>query len=320
MTTLSRALQALPIPSTLAALLCLAALPAMPQAADCTYTTDDGSITITRYTGTNDTVDIPGTLDGLPVTAIGYAAFYACSNLTSITIPGSITSIEPFAFEDCTGLTRVTIPESVTNLGEAAFYGCQRLGRVTIPGSIASIGDYGFARCLSLTNVTLGDGVTTLGNMAFFFCYSLTNLIIPKSVIAIANGTFSWCSLRSVCFLGNAPVLSGSEEPPSALLTVYHLPGTIGWGDSFVGSPTALWQLPYPVILALPPSFGIRTNRFGFIISWAAHAPVVVETTTHLTSAGWSPLATNTPTDGWFCFTDPQWSNSLARFYRLRAP
>jgi hypothetical protein len=35
-------------------------------------------------------------------------AFYRCSNLTSVTIPGSVTSIGNNAFYDCTSLTRIT--------------------------------------------------------------------------------------------------------------------------------------------------------------------------------------------------------------------
>ena len=51
-------------------LLLLLALPAAVQA-QFTYTTNNGSITITGYTGQGGAVTIPDTINGLPVTDIG---------------------------------------------------------------------------------------------------------------------------------------------------------------------------------------------------------------------------------------------------------
>jgi hypothetical protein len=74
------------------------------------------------------------------------------------------------------------------------------------------------------------------------------------------------------------------------------------------------------VILNSGPSFGVQTNGFGFIISWATNIPVVVEASTDLANPNWSPVATNTLTGGSAYFSDPQWANYPVRFYRLRSP
>jgi hypothetical protein len=76
----------------------------------------------------------------------------------------------------------------------------------------------------------------------------------------------------------------------------------------------------YPVILAFPPTFGVLSNRFGFTISWASNASVVVEACTNLASPAWYPLQTNTLTGDSFYFSDPDWTNHLGCFYRLRLP
>ena len=135
---------------------------------------DDDTVTITDYTGSAAEVTIPDTIEGKHVTAIGYATFYYCSSLTSVTIPDSVTSIGDLAFCGCSSLTSVTIPNGVTSIGEHAFETCTSLTSVTIPDSVTSIGDYAFIGCDSLTGITIPDGVTSIGGNAFFGCDSLT--------------------------------------------------------------------------------------------------------------------------------------------------
>ena len=96
-------------------LLLLCTLPAVVHA-QFEYTADNGTITITGYTGPGGAVTIPDTIDGLPVTSIGEWAFSCCNGLTSVTIPNSVTSIGDAAFQYCTSLTSVTIPNSVTSV------------------------------------------------------------------------------------------------------------------------------------------------------------------------------------------------------------
>jgi hypothetical protein len=102
--------------------------------------------------------------------------------------------------------------------------------------------------------------------------------------------------------------------------TVYYLPGTAGWSNSFVSCPTALWFLPNPQILNNGPNFGLQTNQFGFITSWATNTSVVVEASANLVNPIWTPIQTNTLTNGWFYFSEPVQSNVPGRFYRISLP
>src|SRR5882672_1134231 len=105
-----------------AILLLLLALPGALQA-QFTFTTNNGTITITAYTGPGGDVTIPGTTNGLPVTSIGTNAF---ENFTS----SSVTS--------------VTVPDSVTNIGDRAFENCQNMTNFMLGGGVISIGGYAF--------------------------------------------------------------------------------------------------------------------------------------------------------------------------------
>ena len=67
-------------------------------------------------------------------------------------------------------------------------------------------------------------------------------------------------------------------------------------------------------------SFGVRTNQFGFDISWASDRVVVVEACTNLAEPVWARVSTNTLTGGSSYFSDPQCAECPARFYRLRSP
>ena len=90
-------------------------------------------------------VDIPSTIGGTPVTVIGNAGYpgaFTGKNLTSVTIPSSVTSIGFGAFSS-NQLTSVTIPSSVTSIGSSAFE-ANAIREVTIPNSVTSIGEWAF--------------------------------------------------------------------------------------------------------------------------------------------------------------------------------
>jgi hypothetical protein len=306
-------------------LLLLFTLPALVQA-QFTYTTNNGTVTITGYVGSGGAATIPDRINGLPVTSIEDYVFQYCSSLTNVTIGNNITNIGDNTFVYCTNLTNVEIGANVAYIGDNTFSHCTSLTSVTIPNSATIIPEWMFAGCTSLTSVTIPNTVTFIDDAAFAQCSSLTSVTIPDNVTYLGGdrfpgGAFAGCSsLTALYFKGNAPGVGPDPFAYDNNATVYYLPGTAGWDTWFGDRPTALWFLPNPLILTIGPSFGVKTNQFGFTISWATNLQVVVEACPNLVSPVWSPLATNTLSSGSFYFSDPQWTNYPYRFYRLRSP
>ncbi len=208
---------------------------------------DSESIRITRYSGSEKNVEIPASINGLPVTSIGDWAFSGCIGLTSITIPDSVTSIDWCAFSGCTGLTEITIPDSVTSIGYAAFGHCTGLTSInadinsnhyssidgvlfskdksclisypigksskkyTIPDSVTSIGQVAFGDCTGLTEITIPNSVTSIDNSAFSNCTELTSITIPNSVTSIEGYAFSGCTgLTEIAIPDSVTSIGGS--------------------------------------------------------------------------------------------------------------
>ena len=122
-------------------------------------------------------------------------AFYDYSNLTSITISSSVTSIGNNAFDNCSSLRTVIFEENsqLTSIGEDAFSGCSNLTSITIPSGVTIIGEWAFYSCSSLTSIEIPNSVTSIGKYAFYCCSILTRIEIPSSVTSIGDSAFRDC-------------------------------------------------------------------------------------------------------------------------------
>ncbi len=85
--------------------------------------------------------------------AISAKAFEGQTNMTSVTIPNSVTEIGQEAFAE-SGITSIILPNSITQIDDLVFFGCSNLTTVTLPVSIKSIGYNAFGNCCNLKTVT----------------------------------------------------------------------------------------------------------------------------------------------------------------------
>src|SRR5699024_3463341 len=101
----------------------------------------DDTVTIVNYIGNETDVTIPQQIAGLTVTKIGESAFEN-KNLSSVTIPGSITHIETSAFAN-NKLINVTLKNGIERIEVWAFRN-NDLTNIIIPISVTYIGPSAF--------------------------------------------------------------------------------------------------------------------------------------------------------------------------------
>ena len=142
---------------------------------------------------------------GEDLTSIPKYMCYEMSNLKSVTIPNSVTSIGMSAFDGCSGLIKVIVP-NIKNWCSIGFgnstanplYYAHHLysdenteiTELIIPDDMTSIPNYVFSGCSGLTSVTIPNSVSSIGNDAFYNCSGLKKVIVPN--IDIKN----WCSIK----------------------------------------------------------------------------------------------------------------------------
>ncbi len=166
----------------------------------------DGNATITEFLGPVDPakapalydITIPTTLGGCTVTGLGDYSFAAKSD------DGS--TYDPL----CSNICSVTIPQSVTSIGDSAFAGCHNLDSLTINDAATPIGRRAFAECPLTTTLSLGKKITTIGDSAFYDCRGLTSVTIPQSVTSIGYSAFEGCTALNPLII-NGPTLIGKH-------------------------------------------------------------------------------------------------------------
>lgn len=192
---------------------------------------NDGTLRLYQYEGTDTNIVVPDTIDGRKVTVLGNSTFQYCtqaSDIESVTLPDSLTTIEKNAFYNCEKLKSVTIPQNVSSIGLAAFveglsesslteikvdpenpyfsekdgvvfskdgtklivFPSGRSGDYQIPDGTVSVGDYAFYYCVNVSSITVPGSVRSLGEGAFGNCSSLTKTVLNEGLEEIGEYAF----------------------------------------------------------------------------------------------------------------------------------
>jgi hypothetical protein len=220
------------------------------------YTTNNGAITITGYTGSNSLETVPsaiyvtGISKFLPVTSFGTNAFAGCSNLISVSIPNSVTNLGSNAFSGCSNLIAVFFSSNAPSADATVFLNDDNVFVYCLPGTtgwsslFAGVQTVQLPYIYTITNGTIairnytGSGgavaipgtvgglpVVSIGNGAFAFCGGLTSITMPDSVSDLGIYAFYACSnLAEATISTNVTIIGTSAFDSCTSLTNVNIP------------------------------------------------------------------------------------------------
>lgn len=163
------------------------------------------------------------------VTSIGNDAFAGSRQMTSLSLPSSISDMGSGLFSLCTSLSSISVDEdnpiffssngilykrnptslyfaprnlqgditldsTLTTIPSSAFQNCTGITSVTLPDNITEIADGAFTGCTGLTEIFFNSKLTTIGEYAFSKCTSLSIVNLPTIVKNIKSCAFMDCT------------------------------------------------------------------------------------------------------------------------------
>ncbi len=152
------------------------------------------SLTIT---GEMDATDFHYILDNLPnlqtlnISGVNIVAYNGASLPYTGLKASPANTLPDYALTGMSELTSITLPKSLTAIGKGSLSGCG-ITSLDIPDKVESVGDYAAMRCESLTNLKV-NGVSSFGTRAFANCPKLATVEIASSATELPEGLFEAC-------------------------------------------------------------------------------------------------------------------------------
>lgn len=185
------------------------------------FVVEDGGARILPPEKDLELLNVPIELNGIPVREIPDACFANCSNLTSVTLPSSITNIGAYAFYNCVNLKDVVFNEGLISIGDGAFASCESLREISMPTTVRTLGSrYAFSNAEAVmiefeehweeTNSVVECDITErstyrgyrstkkVGRGVFEGCTSLQGILLNEGLERIGAGAFKDCKSLKV--------------------------------------------------------------------------------------------------------------------------
>ena len=241
---------------------------------------------------------------------IGADVFKDNTTITSVVIPGCVTSIGNYAFNGCTSLKELRIVDGESTLslgyntyngsdtGKGLFYDCPLrvlyLGRNLSYDAGRLCGYSPFNNMKTLTSVNIGNSVTSIGRNTLYGCSGLASITIPNSVTSIGDYAFNGCTgLKTIFNFSNFTFSKGSTGYGYVAYyadKVYNAPNGSFEGDFIFGKPndvnTLLYYLGNATELTLPADYKEESYVIGSAVFKGKSAITSIEIPSTVTSIG----------------------------------
>ncbi len=203
-----------------------------PEKSDFVFTAvtegEETYLSLTEYTGSEWFVNIPATVDGVPVRKIGDAAFYRNRTVRAVLLPNTLTEIGSYAFADSN--VSIVIPgEGLRIIDYAAFHGCDELRVFDLQHAteLLQIGDFAFAECTALiSDLAMPDSLLLIGGYAFQGCASAPSLTLNEGLVYIGDGAFNHCiglQNESIHIPASVRQIGGAKFAPGSAVRGTHV-------------------------------------------------------------------------------------------------
>ncbi len=169
--------------------------------------------TVTAYNGISSIIEIPTTIDGVQVRAIGESAFERRSDIYAVLLPEGLEKIEKRAFALCGNDIYFSFPETLKTIEKEAFEAVRFMGTPELPSSLEIIGERAFLRMnySGQDSFVLPEGLIQIGDEAFSEA-SLKDPVLPSTLKYIGNRAFSDAYFTYMAINSRVMPLMG-EEP-----------------------------------------------------------------------------------------------------------
>lgn len=223
----------------------------------------------TYYSG-DITVPEKVTYDNASYTVTGVAALAFCdynSDLTSVTLPNTITSFDVSAF-DGTVLKTLVVPNSVKSIGNDCFQ-YSSLTSITIGSGVETIGTSAFAKCKSLTSITIeaANPPTISANTVPADLKKNIVLTVPKGSLAAYKAAANWDGFKEYKEAdgggGGGGGGTGSDEPYALVDGIYYeMDHTANTASVISGYQAGITQTPYSGVVTVPSTFIYNSKTY----------------------------------------------------------
>ena len=122
------------------------------------------------------------------------------TQIATLEIPSSVTTIQNNAFQSCSKLTEIVIPASVINVEDRLFSNCENLETVKFLAAPAdnTLPDETFYQCSKLKNLELSESINKVASHCFNGCTSLTDYTVFQNIDNISYGAFGNCGFETI--------------------------------------------------------------------------------------------------------------------------